>query len=150
MGLKYEIKHKDRSMLRITPELYDGIKDFAQQLDVTIVDATRRVIGVGFNLELRNEPKFRPFVRETQNQYDKRKKYKFVKVTRKIQMAVRLYSLWLNISVTESACRIVSTGLKKFKDNDTSEDPLEYLDPLSNIRLYDHFRRYYEGEEEGI
>ncbi len=125
MGLKYEIKHKDRSMLKITPELYNDIKDLAKQLNVTIVDATRRIIGVGFNLELKNEPKFRPFVRETQNQYDKRKKYEFIKVTRNIQMAVRMYSLWLNITVTEAACRIITTRLKRYKGNDTSDDYLK-------------------------
>ena len=102
MVLKYELKHKDRSMLRITTELYDSIKDLAKQLDVTIVDATRRVIGVGFKIILQYEHGIRPYARKTQNPYDKKKKYKFIKVTRYIHMAIRLYALWLNITITDN------------------------------------------------
>jgi len=106
---------------------------------------SRRVIRVGFTIKLQDEPGIRPFVRDTQNQYDKRKKYKFVKVSHSIQMAVRMYSQWLNVTVTEAACYIVATGLKNFKDANTSDDPLKYLDPLGNIGVYDYFQKNYEG-----
>ena len=112
------------------------------------MDATRRVIGVGFKIILQYEHGIRPYARKTQNPYDKQKKYKFIKVTRYIHMAIRLYALWFNITITEATCRIVAVGLRKFKDNDTPDNQPDLLDPLNKASLYDHFRKNYEGEED--
>lgn len=41
----------------------------------------------------------------------------------------------LNFTISEAACRIIETGLKKYKEKDADKDELDDLDPLgSDIR----------------
>ena len=92
MGVKYELKHRDRTMLRITSKLHDGIKHLAKQLDVSIVETTLRVIVVGLRILAQNSPEGRPYVRKIKNKRDKINDYGFIKVSRNIYHAVRMYA----------------------------------------------------------
>jgi len=150
MGIKYELKHRDRTMLRITSKLHDSIKHLAEQLDVSMVETTLRVIVVGLRILAQNIPEGRPDVRKIKNKRDKIKDYGFIKVSRHLYHAVRMYSLSLNITITEAACRIVETGLKRYEEKDTNKDELEDLDPLGSETRGGYFRETYVDEDEGI
>ena len=113
MGIKYELKHRDRTMIRITSNLHDDIKHLAKQLDVSIVETTLRVIGVGLRILAQNIPEGRPYAREIKNKHDKIKDYGFIKVSRNIYRAVRMNALWLNTTFSKAACRIVKNRTEK-------------------------------------
>jgi len=103
-------------MLRITSKLHEGIKHLSKQLDVCIVETTMRVIIVGLRILLKNSPEGRPNVRKIKNKRDKIKDYGFIKVSRNIYRAVRMYALWLNITFSEAACRIVKNRTEKIRE----------------------------------
>ena len=150
MGVKYELKHRDRTMLRITSKLHDGIKHLAKQLDVSIVETTLRVIVVGLRILAQNSPEGRPYVREINNKRDKIKDYGFIKVSRNIYHAVRMYALSLNITITEAACRVVETGLKRYEEKDIDKDELDDLDPLGSDMRSGYFKKTFGDKYEGI
>ena len=137
-------------MLRVTSKLHDGIKHLAEQLDASMVETTLRVIVVGLRILAQNIPEGRPDVRKIKNKRDKIKDYGFIKVSRSIYHAVRMYALSLNITITEGACRIVETGLKRYKEKDTNKDKLDDLDPMGSETRGGYFRETYVDEDEGI
>ena len=61
-----------------------------------------------------------------------------------------MYSLSLNITITEAACRIVETGLKRYEEKDTNKDELDNLDPMGSETRSGYFKNIFGNKYEGI